>query len=530
MTLHEQGHGAKRIGRVLNIDRTVIREWLKRYRQFGEQALQPHWRSKGRIKKEEPLEPKGPLHLYEKYREALDLYVRSEHSRAEVCRRCGVDYASFSHYVRRYYPQHVRTDRRGASAYQKAQKREAKKRYRKSVKLYSSTEMTAKEICERTGVSVDGFRNHVRIHHRELLLRRKDLEVSRKEAGKIRLRQKGRGQTLLGHRKYKEAIAACGEERYIEYNVSQIARMYGLDGTSLGHQLRVHHPEILSWRERERMLRGVGDNLHRGARAWCIRQYAEAVEVLRTSDKTIREAADACGVSFTGLRSHLLQYHKDIVEQRAAKREKACKSKREGAYNGHGVTNRPSSAKVEHYREAVDLYRTTLLPLTSIAGRTGVSLSGLTHHIYRWHRDLVLDRKGIKTVDEYMDLSRTKHYRKSVEVKYAEAVCRLKGGAESVAGVASEFGFNAETFREYVSKHEPGLARQFGQTKLKNGKTVLSRSEKKYAEAVRLYRTTAEPLKSIAGRLGLVYGSVGGFIRRNMPEVIAEHEALVGKS
>ena len=40
----------------------------------------------------------------------------------------------------------------------------------------------------------------------------------------------------------------------------------------------------------------------------------------------------------------------------------------------------------------------------------------------------------------------------------------------------------------------------------------------KYDEAVHLYATTTEPLKSIALKLGLQYNSVGGFVRRNRPD------------
>ena len=49
----------------------------------------------------------------------------------------------------------------------------------------------------------------------------------------------------------------------------------------------------------------------------------------------------------------------------------------------------------------------------------------------------------------------------------------------------------------------------------------------KYGEAVRLYETTTEPLRSIADRLGLQYNSVGGFVRRSRPDAIEAHNRLV---
>ena len=62
-----------------------------------------------------------------------------------------------------------------------------------------------------------------------------------------------------------------------------------------------------------------------------------------------------------------------------------------------------------------------------------------------------------------------------------------------------------------------------------NGKKVLQRSEEKYAEAIRLYTTSTETLKSIAQRLGLNEKSVGGYLRRNYPELIRKRTGHLEK-
>lgn len=56
---------------------------------------------------------------------------------------------------------------------------------------------------------------------------------------------------------------------------------------------------------------------------------------------------------------------------------------------------------------------------------------------------------------------------------------------------------------------------------------MLRRSYERYERAMELYGTTAESLRSIAARLGLPCNSVGGFIRRNFPELIDRHNSLV---
>ena len=80
-----------------------------------------------------------------------------------------------------------------------------------------------------------------------------------------------------------------------------------------------------------------------------------------------------------------------------------------------------------------------------------------------------------------------------------------------------------------MHKHEPALAKAQGMTLNRNGKRVSRRSEEKYAEAIRIYETTAEPLKLIAARLGVVYNSLGSYIRRNCPEAMERHKKLTNE-
>lgn len=57
--------------------------------------------------------------------------------------------------------------------------------------------------------------------------------------------------------------------------------------------------------------------------------------------------------------------------------------------------------------------------------------------------------------------------------------------------------------------------------------TKNKRLKLEYAEALLLYATTTEQLKSITDRLGLNYMNVGHYIRNNYPAVITQHKALL---
>jgi len=347
----------------------------------------------------------------------------------------------------------------------------------------------------------------------------------------IAQRHKPQAPTAATKAKYGNAVRACNDIKYIEYNVSQIARMFHLDPSSLGKQLRLHYPEILQQRELVRLRLGLNDNLHRGAKRQCQKRYAEAVKHLRTSDDTIMQTALMYGLSYSGLREHILYYHKDIVAKRYDKRKKAILSKKPGVMTGNGTRHEPTQRQVEKYREAIHLYRTTAMTQKEIVAATGVSLNGLRNYLRIWHPELIIEHRGVKcNRGDDIKISDTKHYLKSTAAKYASAIKRLKTTELPTATVAKEFGLNPETFRAYLHEHEPELAAKLGRTRLPNGKRVSARNIEKYSEAIRLYETTSESLSAIARRLGLVYNSLFSFIRRNYPESIKKHNCQVEKT
>lgn len=402
-------------------------------------------------------------------------------------------------------------------------------KYEKAVALYADTDMPMKDIAKECGVSVGGLGSYLRRYWRELVLHRHQIHADGKKAEEIKIMEAGK-QNVNAHAKYKDAVAACDSLNYIDLNVSQIARKFGTDGTALANFMRIHYPETLVWREKVRRRLGINDNIWHGARPECTKQYAEAVEMYRDTEMTMMEVAAACNVSPSGFSQHLRFYHKEILEQKKQIRETA-KAKRQqvlGELTGNGRVYRPSPATKQRYAQALELYRNTTLTMKEIVRRTGVPAEGFRSYLHKWHKDLVIERLGISSnVSGHTDLRKARKRMKTVAAKYEEAIKSLRMTPRPVAEVAAEFGLHPEVFRYYLHKHEPELARQQGMMKTANGKIVSRRSEEKYAEAVRLYGTTTETLKSIAARLGLTYNSVGGYIRRNYPEVIARHQNLL---
>ena len=392
-------------------------------------------------------------------------------------------------------------------------------KYREAVELYGSTSLSVRAICARCGVSYAGFRSYLYKYRRDLLLSRHGVAASSaSDAAHTRLRGR-RGQIAAARAKYGNALAACGDAKYFEYNVSQIAHLFGLNPTGLGNQLRAHCPGLLERRESERQRLGLADNQQRGLRPWCREQYAGAVELLRTTEMTVSEVAERCGVSFTGLRQHVCFYHKDLQQARSELRERAKTQKRKGHITGSGRRHEPTPGSRERYREAVRMYAQSALTIREIADMTGVNRSSLCSYLRVWCREETFARRGAE-YREGASLSQTKQYKKPTAAKYAPAIERLRAENRPTAEIAAEFGLHPEVFRQYLKEHEPELYARQGMMRASNGRSVSRRSMEKYAEALRQYETTDEELKSIARRLGLNYNSLSGFVRRNFPELI----------
>lgn len=161
---------------------------------------------------------------------------------------------------------------------------------------------------------------------------------------------------------------------------------------------------------------------------------------------------------------------------------------------------------------------------------TGTDIPAFRNHLRMWHKKLIFKRRGVElpeTSSDRENLNGVKRSNPWTAEKYAPAIEELVSGACSVEGIARKYGFVPEVFRDYLKNHHNRLWQSLGMVEMPNGKKVLRRSYEKYAQAIGAYETTPESLKSIALRMGIPYNSIGGFIRRNMPEVIQSHNRLL---
>lgn len=397
-------------------------------------------------------------------------------------------------------------------------------KYERAVELYADTDQTLANIAETCHVSVGGLGNYLRRYWRELVLKRHHIFAEGKQTDGLKIKAVGQ-QNVNAHAKYKEAVAACDSLEYIDLNLSQVARKFGLDGASLANFMHIHYEDTLVWREKLRTRLGINDNFQRGARQESVKQYAEAVNLYQTTNMTIPEIAEVYHLSEGGLMQYLRFYHKKLLQQKRESRKEAKGCQSRGELTGNGRLYQPLPQTEQKYVGALALYKDTALTLKEIVRRTGVPAEGFRFYLRKWHKELVAERAGIVgPIDAHTNLCRERRRMKTVTAKYAEAIESLKANPRAVAQVAAEFHLHPETFRNYLHKYEPELVRYQGMVTADNGRKVLYRSEEKYAEAIRLYDTTTESLKGIAQRLGLNEKSLGGYIRRNYPELVQKRK------
>lgn len=100
--LYQTGLGSKRIAQALDLDDSTVRQWLRKYRAHGLDALRPYWRDNRtaqglRISRREENE--------RTFQPAFTAYATTLEPVASITRRYGLDYQSFVYHLKRYHPE-----------------------------------------------------------------------------------------------------------------------------------------------------------------------------------------------------------------------------------------------------------------------------------------------------------------------------------------------------------------------------------------------------------------------------------------
>lgn len=100
--LYHAGFSSRKIAKLLHLDDSSVRLWLRRFRSYGLESLQPYWRvpSQGtNASKREENE--------RKFQPAFSAYGDSLESVLSIARRYDFNYHSFKYYIEHYHPELV---------------------------------------------------------------------------------------------------------------------------------------------------------------------------------------------------------------------------------------------------------------------------------------------------------------------------------------------------------------------------------------------------------------------------------------
>ena len=362
-------------------------------------------------------------------------------------------------------------------------------------------------------------------------LRKKKIIDDAKEREALAFKYSARyGQHPETEARYRDAILACKDIDNLSLTISEIARMYGLHPEPFRNQLKRHFPEILASRRELRAKLGYPESGNTGLKEKTVQQYALAVELLRNPSVTVREAASRTGVSYHGLQQHLIFYHKDIADARMLVRTDALlRPMRVGECSANGGRRMPRPEAEAKYAPAVELYRTTDLPMTEIARRCGVAVHNLSDYIARWHRPLMEERqeRRKRQLEAKRNMPPGEVRSRSVlaQRKYAPALERIASG-QTISQAARELGVPVWGLASWLKLHHPDAmeAAQAGMMRLPSGKMVLRRGYNKYvpiADYINAHPT--KPTREVAAKWGVPESSLCKKMNSCFPEIWAQH-------
>lgn len=334
---------------------------------------------------------------------------------------------------------------------------------------------------------------------------------------------------------YRDAILACNSIDNLELTVTDIARKYDLKPECLRNQLKRHFPEIIVRREQMRDMLGYSSPGNRGLSKATVEKYAEAIQMLRNSSLTVKEAANRCNVSYGGLQQHLLYYHKDIAESRLLFRADALlqtipSDTLIGSPSAIGGVRKPRPETVELFAPAVRLYLETDLSVPKIATRCGLNKVALGSYLRRWYPEDVARRRlarEAKVAAKKKELA-ARPDRSGAAVarlRYAPAITLLQEG-ETISQAAKELHVQIWDLSAWLKRNHPEIMEQTraGMITLPSGQKTLRRTYDRFLPIAEYI--TSHPSKStkeLSAKFNVPVSSITQYISTYFPEQWSRH-------
>lgn len=334
------------------------------------------------------------------------------------------------------------------------------------------------------------------------------------------------GQRTATFERYAEAIRACSDIAYLGKTVSEIARDFGHQPETFRMMMKRHYMEVLNERERLRQLLGLNKLPPRGVSETTRQKYEPNLQLLRTTDITVREAAEKTGVSLASLQQHIIFYHKDLARQRLMRRvEQLDQPSKQGRVTGAGRLAGPRGTAEEYYREAVTmLAEHPEMTVRQVATQTGVGEHNLSCYLCRWHRDILQQRevwRRQQTAHRQQERLKPNRFERAA-LQYQPALPLLEQGM-TYQEAARQTGLDSSRLQWWVRHHRPDLHEREHESRwvtLPDGTRLMRNNFLHYQKAAREYCQTDEPLNYIVRRHGFSETNFRRFLQAAYPEAV----------
>lgn len=343
------------------------------------------------------------------------------------------------------------------------------------------------------------------------------------------------GQHPETEARYRDAILACQSIGSLELTVTQIAREYEVKPECLRNQLKRHYPEVLFRREQMRDLLGYSRPGNRGLKKSTVEKYAAAVQMLRDSGVTVRQAASKCDVSYQGLQQHLLFFHKDIAESRMLYRTDALlkpvlSSQRKGSPSSIGGKRMPKPETASHFAPSVKLYLETDLTVTQIAARSGVNAHTLSCYLKRWYPQDV-ERRRVEREAKWAAKKEERAIRPNLSCaavarqRYTPAIALLQEGM-TMSQAAKQLGVEIWDLSAWFRRNHPEILEQTrsGMFVLPSGQKTLRRTYDRFLPIAEYISShPSKSTKEVAAKFNVPVSSLVKYLSTYFPDVWERH-------
>lgn len=335
-----------------------------------------------------------------------------------------------------------------AKGQHRGQRPETHAKYREAIDACDSMEYIAcnvSEIAREFGLSGVDLGRQLRTHYSEILANR---EQARERLGL----SDGlpRGARPWCREQYADAVELLRSDRYI--TVMDAAQRCNVSYSGLEQHLVFYHRKLVEnrigirmkafRRQRKGEITGRG-TLHLPSPA-LTEQYADALQLYRTTKKSVRTIAKETGVSLKGFYEYLQRWHLDLICRRMGI------SYEDGEKVDWSKVKKYNPATAEKYAGAIAKLKEGGHTTAEIAAEFGVHPDAFRQYL-KEHEPELHATLGMTKTESGKSVSA-----RSME-KYREAMHIYATTPESVKAIARRFGFNACAFSQFISRNFPEL-------------------------------------------------------------------------